>query len=48
MRLWKTIALPLAAATFVACGDASGPGAGDGQVTLRFTMAPGSAAMRAA
>jgi hypothetical protein len=43
MKLTSMIVAPLAAGALVACGDGTGP-AGGGNMTLKFTMAPGMAA----
>jgi hypothetical protein len=46
MNASRTTMIALTAAALVACGDASAPGSG-ATVTLRFTMAPGAASLRA-
>jgi hypothetical protein len=47
MRVARIIAPTLTAAALLSCGDATGPGDG-GNVTLRFRMATGAAAMHTA
>lgn len=46
MRIPNTMMIPLLAGALVGCDTASGPNDGGGTVTLKFTMAPGSASMQ--